>query len=85
MKLCILLLYTLIFQDSSPEIYCSFPAFITFHWMQPIMSTGYRKHKKGLGLGREDLYMLPPEDSATAYYPLFERDLNTSLQKFRAR
>lgn len=76
---------SVVLQDSSPEMICSFPTFITFHWMQPIMSKGYQKHKEGLGLGPEDLYKLTPEDSSKAYYPPFEKDLYKSIQKYRAR
>ena len=53
--------------------------------MQPIMSRGYKKHKRGDGLTVDDLYKLTPEDTAEAYFAPFERDLNKGLQKYMAR
>lgn len=74
-----------VFQERSPEILASFPCFITYQWMQPIMSRGYRKHKQGDGLCVTDLYKLTPEDTAAVYFPPFETDINEGLKKYRDR
>ena len=63
----------------------SFPSFLTFHWIQPVMSTGYRKKKEGSGIERSDLYSLPPIDSVENFYPRFERDWMESIKKFRKK
>ncbi|KAF6018307.1 hypothetical protein EB796_023393 [Bugula neritina] len=70
-------------QDTSPEVTASFPSYLVFHWLQPMMNAGYKKKQEGGGIERSDLYFLAPQDRVQFYFPKFMRQWSEAVDSWR--